>query len=940
MRHTFCATVRRLWYFPNMNGIEPFISCALPCPKTLNFTPDTVTKETSTSEPTTAKETVSPMMAQYLAIKQDYPDALLFFRMGDFYELFFGDAEEASAALDIVLTKRGRHRGNDIPMCGVPVHSYDGYLQRLIRRGFKVAVCEQTEVPAEAKKRGAKAVVNREVVRVVTPGTLLEDTLLDARSNNYLVAVARAEGHLAVAWADVSTGDVSAMPSDVIGVGAELGRLHPGELLISDRLNETVELAEILSEWQSVVTILPSVRFDSRLAERRLKESYGVATLEGFGTFGSAELAALGGLLDYIELTQRGKLPGLKRPVRMLASAAMLIDPATRRNLELSRNLSGELTGSLLAEVDKTVTGPGARLLARRLGAPSTNIETIVGRHDDVAFFVGEGGLRESIRRELRQTPDVERALSRLTLGQGGPRDLAALRDGLKSACGLRNCLANDGVSPLPTGIAGMCVDLGEHGKLIELLTRVLNEELPLQVRDGNFVATGFNVELDELRVLRDESRRHIAEMQAAYAQETEIPSLKIRHNNVLGYFVEVTNVHAEKLLNGNDERFVHRQTMANAVRFTTTELTNLESRLSSAADRAVALEIEIFEAIRKDVEFHASAIASTGDGLACIDVAAALAELAERRRYARPVIDESTSFEIVGGRHPVVEAALERSGEIAFVANDCNLRDGQRLWLMTGPNMAGKSTFLRQNAVIAIMAQMGSFVPADGARIGIIDRLFSRVGAADDLARGRSTFMVEMVETAAILNQAGPRALVILDEIGRGTATYDGLSIAWAVAEHLHEVNECRVLFATHYHELTALSSKLDHLVNCTMRIKEWRGEVIFLHEVALGSADRSYGIHVAKLAGLPGSVIRRAVDVLEALEADAQNCATTRLAEDLPLFSVVDSSAARRPIVDPHPLETILESIRPDELTPREALNLVYKLVAILRDLPSNST
>jgi DNA mismatch repair protein MutS len=880
------------------------------------------------------------MMAQYLAIKQDHPDALLFFRMGDFYELFFEDAEAASAALDIVLTKRGRHRGKDIPMCGIPVHSSDSYLQRLIRRGFKVAVCEQVEDPAEAKKRGAKAVVNREVVRVVTPGTLLEDILLDARSNNYLVAVARAEGHMAVAWADVSTGDVSAMPSDIAGIGGELGRLHPGELLVSDRLNEAGELDEILADWQAVVTTLPAGRFDSQVAERRLKESYGVAALEGFGAFSRSELAALGGLLDYIELTQRGRLPGLKLPVRMQAGAAMLIDAATRRNLELSRNLSGELKGSLLSEIDHTVTGPGARLLARRLGAPLTDVDTISGRHDDVAFFVGEGGLRESIRQELRKTPDMERALSRLTLGRGGPRDLAALRDGLGSARALRDCLADDGDRALPAGVLGMCSDLGEHGKLIDLLTRALGEELPLQARDGNFVATGFNKDLDELRILRDESRRHIVATQATYAQETAIPSLKIRHNNVLGYFVEVTNTHADKLLNGSDERFIHRQTMVNAVRFTTTELADLEHHLSSAADRAVALEAEIFETLCKDVEFRISAIALSADGLACIDVTAALAELAERQRYARPVIDGSELFEVVGGRHPVVEAALERSGETAFVANDCNLRDGQRLWLMTGPNMAGKSTFLRQNAVIAIMAQMGSFVPADGARIGVIDRLFSRVGAADDLARGRSTFMVEMVETAAILNQAGPRALVILDEIGRGTATYDGLSIAWAVVEHLHEVNKCRALFATHYHELTALSSKLDHLANRTMRIKEWQGEVVFLHEVALGSADHSYGIHVAKLAGLPGSVIQRAAHVLEALETDEQGAASTRLAEDLPLFSAVGSGTARRPIASLHPLEAAIESIRPDELTPREALDLVYKLVATLRDSPPNST
>ena len=903
-----------------------------------DFAPVTAVGEPVPAQTPLSKETVSPMMVQYLTIKHDHPDALLFFRMGDFYELFFADAEAASAALDIVLTKRGRHRGEDIPMCGVPVHSYDSYMQRLIRRGFKVAVCEQVEDPAVAKKRGAKSVVKREVVRVVTPGTLLEDTLLDARSNNYLVAIARAESSLAIAWADVSTGDVSATPTNPAGLSGELGRLNPGELLVSDRLVEAAEFGEILEDWETVLTTMPAARFDSQTAERRLKESYGVATLEGFGAFGRAELAALGGLLDYVELTQRGKFPGLKPPVRVQADAAMFIDAATRRNLELSRSLNGEFSGSLLSVIDRTVTGSGARLLARRLGAPSTNVAEIGDRLDEVTFFVGESGLRESVRRELRRTPDVERALSRLTLGRGGPRDLAAIRDGLRAAHILRDQLSDNGLHAIPRGISGMCSDLGQHLALIDQLSRALDEDLPLQARDGNFVASEFNSDLDEFRALRDESRRHIAAMQATYAQETGIPSLKIRHNNVLGYFVEVTSTHADKILTGDDARFIHRQTMANAVRFTTTDLADLESRLSSAAGKAIALEIEIFETLCREVDVQASAIAIAGGAIARIDVAAALGELAEVNRFARPTIDDSLTFDIKGGRHPVVEAALGRSAEAAFVANDCQLGDGQRLWLLTGPNMAGKSTFLRQNAVIAILAQVGSFVPADAAHIGIVDQLFSRVGAADDLARGRSTFMVEMVETAAILNQAGSRALVILDEIGRGTATYDGLSIAWAVAEHLHEVNQCRALFATHYHELTALSSKLENLSNRTMRVKEWQDEIVFLHEVAPGAADRSYGIHVAKLAGLPGSVVDRASHVLEALESGEKSGAATKLAEDLPLFSAAGDKNVTRPSTGPSPLQSALEDVHPDELTPRDALDLIYRLVAVHRDTSSD--
>ena len=879
------------------------------------------------------------MMAQYLGIKDEHPDALLFFRMGDFYELFFADAEAASEALDIVLTKRGRHRGQDIPMCGVPVHSYESYLQRLIRRGFKVAVCEQVENPAATRKRGAKAVVKREVVRIVTPGTVVEDALLDARANNHLVVVARAEGNLAVAWADVSTGDVAATPMERTELAGELGRLDPGEVLVSDRLAEAPELDGILADWESVLTTLPAARFDSQGAERRLKENFGVATLEGFGAFGRAELAALGGLLDYIELTQRGRLPGLKPPVRARTDAAMLIDSATRRNLELMRTLAGESTGSLFSTIDFTVTGSGARLLSRRLGAPSTDVGEIGDRHDEVAFFVGESDLRATVRANLRKTPDMERALGRLTLGRGGPRDLAAVRDGLRAAHVFRDLLSDDALHAVPRGIAHTGAGLGDHGPMIEKLSRALGEDLPLQARDGNFVAPGYDGNLDELRTLRDESRRHIAAMQRAYAEETGISSLKIRHNNVLGYFVEVTNTHAEKLLAGVDGPFIHRQTMANAVRFTTTELADLESRLSSAADKAVALEVEIFEVLCREIETHAPAIAVSAGAVARLDVAAALAELAEVRRYVRPMIDDSLAFEIRGGRHPVVEAMLERTGEGSFVANGCDLSEGQRLWLLTGPNMAGKSTFLRQNAVIAILAQTGSFVPADAARIGVVDRMFSRVGASDDLARGRSTFMVEMVETAAILNQAGPRALVILDEIGRGTATYDGLSIAWAVAEHLHEVNRCRALYATHYHELTALSAKLEHLSNRTMRIKEWRGSVVFLHEVAPGAADRSYGIHVAKLAGLPASVIDRAVDVLEALETGEKAVAADTLADDLPLFSTVVEKRVSASAHDSNPVAAALEAVHPDELSPRDALDLIYRLVALAREAPSDN-
>jgi DNA mismatch repair protein MutS len=874
----------------------------------------------------------SPMMVQYLEIKRANPDCLLFYRMGDFYELFFEDAVKAAAALDITLTRRGRHDGTDIPMCGVPVHASEGYLSRLIRQGFKVAVCEQVEDPAEAKKRGGKSPVRRAVIRVVTPGTITEDSLLDARRHNYLLALGEAGGEFGLAWLDLSTGDVHTQPVAAATLGAALARLDPGEILLPERLLQRTDLFELLGDWKNALSPLANTRFDSEAGRRRLLALYGVAALDGFGSFGRAELAASGALVDYVETTQRGKLPLLAPPRQLAAGAVMEIDAATRRNLELVQTLGGERRGSLLASIDRTVTGAGARLLAEYLSAPLTDPAVIGRRLDMVQFFAADERLREDLRQVLRHCPDIERALSRLGLGRGGPRDLAALRDTLGEAPGLRRLLGGPSASlsqPPPGLVVAASRDLGEHGALVDRLTRALAPDLPLLTRDGGFIAEGYSAELDELRLLRDQSRRMMAQLQARYAAETGVASLKIRHNNVLGYYIEVTPLHAAKLT-GNTA-FIHRQTMASAMRFTTVELGEIESRIASAADKALALELALHDDLVGEVTARAAPIALAASALAAIDVGTALAELAVAQRYARPVVDDSTAFAITAGRHTVVEAALASSGASGFMANDCDLRDGQRLWLLTGPNMAGKSTFLRQNALIAILAQIGSFVPAEAAHIGIVDRLFSRVGAADDLARGRSTFMVEMVETAAILNQAGPRALVILDEIGRGTATFDGLSLAWACVESLHDTNRCRGLFATHYHELTALAAKLPDLACYTMRVKEWQGEVVFLHEVAPGAADRSYGIHVAKLAGLPSAVIARAEEVLTTLENGEQSGALTRLAEDLPLFSAARRPAALAP-AKPSPVEAALAEIRPDELSPREALETLYRLKGTL--------
>ena len=859
-------------------------------------------------------------MAQYLEIKQAHPDCLLLYRMGDFYELFFDDAVKASAALDITLTKRGSHDGKDIPMCGVPVHAADAYLPRLIRKGFRVAVCEQMEDPTTARKRGPKSVVMRGVARVITPGTLTEDTLLDARENNYLAALAEAGDAYGLAWVEVSTGEflTEGVPGGSLNVALE--RVAPGELLVPERLLRRDSLVDLFETWRDKLTPQPDSRFDSENAASRLQKHYGVASLDGFGNFTRAEVSAAGAIIDYVALTQVGQLPRLERLSQVAAGSVMEIDAATRRNLELSRTLSGERSGSLLSVIDDTVTGAGARLLSWRLAAPLTDVDQICDRLDAVQSFFDDIELGAVIRRYLRGSPDLERALSRLTIGRGGPRDLASVRDALSLAADLTASLAN-AKQGLPRNLSEAQMKLGDHSILVEKLARALAAELPLLARDGGLIAPGYSAELDEVRQLRDDSRRLITNLEARYRDETGIQPLKIRHNNVLGYYMELPAAHAPKLT----EKFIHRQTLASVMRYSTVDLSNLASDISEAADHALAIEANLFDGLVDDVIGCADAVADAARAMALLDLTTALANLAVSRQFCRPVIDDSTAFTISGGRHAVVESFLMERSRETFVANDCELGPEHRLWLVTGPNMAGKSTFLRQNALIAILGQMGSFVPAKNAHIGVVDRLFSRVGAADDLARGRSTFMVEMVETAAILNQAGIRSLVILDEIGRGTATFDGLSIAWASVEHLHEVNKCRALFATHYHELTALTARLKSLRPHTMQVKEWQGDVVFLHEVAPGAADRSYGVHVARLAGLPASVVGRAEEILASLEAGEQSGAVARLADDLPLFRSAPEAQLALP---PSAVEAALADINPDELTPRTALELIYRL------------
>ena len=874
----------------------------------------------------------TPVMAQFLAAKASQPDALLFFRMGDFYELFFEDARTAASALGIALTHRGKHAGQDIPMAGVPVHAMEPYLARLIRQGFKVAVCEQMEDPTEARKRGGyKAVVRRELVRVLTPGTLTEDTLLDARGANRLAAVTVKGGQAALASVELSTGEVECLVMDKAALAPTLAALRPSEVLAVERLFADEAAAEALKGSGGAVQPLAAALGDPAGAEARVKRLYGVDTLDGFGALTVLEVGALGLIAAHLETTQAGKLPALRPPRRGAAADVMAIDPATRASLELERTQGGARDGSLLSVVDRTLTSAGARKLADRLARPQLDPSGINARLDAVQHFAERPGLRVRLREVLKTSADMARALSRLALGRGGPRDLGALRAGLAAGedlCALFATLHGPlDVPPVEISQALAALSLSAQPGLEQLFTTLrasLEPELPLSPRDGGFIAAGYRPELDQTRALRDDSRRVVAALESRLQKESGV-ALRIRHNAVLGYFVDCTAKQADALMQPPlNTLFIHRQTTANQVRFTTGELAELDARISQAGDRALAMEQESFELLRRAACDLAGQLADAADALASLDVASALAEWAMEVEAVRPEIDASTAFEAEGARHPVVEAAVRRAGQ-PYTPNDCRLSgEGEgcpRLAIVTGPNMAGKSTFLRQNALLAVLAQAGSYVPARRLRLGVVDRLFSRVGAGDDLARGRSTFMTEMVETAAILTQATQRSLVVLDEIGRGTATYDGLAIAWACAEALHDTNRCRALFATHYHELARLEQRLAACCNLSMRAKEWNGELVFLHEAVEGAADRSYGVQVAKLAGVPSAVVARARQVLARLERDPNSPA--RL-DDLPLFA-----AARPPEPSrPSPLDAALAGIDPDALTPREALEALYRL------------
>ena len=876
----------------------------------------------------------TPVMAQYLAAKQAHPDALLFFRMGDFYELFFDDAKAASVALDITLTKRGQHLGEDIAMAGVPAHSAEAYLAKLVRKGFKVAICDQTENPADARKRGSKSVVRRDVVRIITPGTLTEETLLDPRAANRLAGLAFAAGGLevALAWADVSTGEFRVMTAPAQRLIDEACALSIGELVIVDSELDR-PTAKAIAALSGAVTPRPAARGDSKFAKRALEAGFGVQTLDAFGHFTKAELSAIGLVYDYVSLTQAGGAPKLETPRRLETAGLMAIDATTRASLELDRSQRGTRDGSLLGAIDMTRTAAGGRLLAERIARPLMDLTAIEARLNSIAFLIDNSGLRNDLRDAVSRAPDLGRALSRLELGRGGPRDLRTVAVALTTGSDIVTQLPAE--LPVELNHVRAALNLSAVPQLAMLaddLTRMLVPEPGFLPRDGGFVAQNYDTALDDLRMLATNARQVVANLNVEVSALAGL-QLKVRNNAVLGYFIEATPKQGEMLMSAPlNATFIHRQTNASAVRFTTTALIELDSQIARAADRALAREMELWTDALARVVAASTLLRAAASGLATCDVAAGLAQWAVGANATRPLIDETHAFEAVAARHPVVEAALRRSGDV-FTANNCTLdADGDtapRLTLITGPNMAGKSTFLRQNALLVVLAQAGSFVPAEKFHLGLVDAIFSRVGASDDLAKGRSTFMVEMVETATILNRAGPRAFVILDEIGRGTSTYDGLAIAWAVAEHLHDGNRCRALFATHYHELTALSERLDACGNASLRAKEWKGDLVFLHEVIAGAADRSYGVQVAKLAGLPPSAIARAKAVLGKLEKGQGGGKAISL-DDLPLFAIslpVTAEAAQKSAV-----EDALETLDPDSLTPREALDLVYALKRML--------
>ena len=875
----------------------------------------------------------TPMFQQFLEIKADNLDCLLFFRMGDFYELFFEDAVIASKELDIALTSRGKYDGDPVPMCGVPHHAYMPYLEKLTKNNYKVAICEQTESPKEAKIRGGtKALVKREVVRIVTPGTLTEEILLDADKNNFLLSINTNNKNIGISWLDVSTGELYTEECFKNNFLSVIARIRPSEILLMGTVDNYYSDL-IKKTFDCVVSPLIQNINNSKKAEKLICLHFGVKTLASFGRFSENEIITCWSLLDYVSLTQKGNLPPIRFPKSIKNESLMRIDSSTRKSLEISQTLIGNKKGSLIDAVDMTLTAVGARQLDKDISAPLTNIEEINGRLDMIDFLIDSNTVRESIRKILKSSADIDRAKARVILSRGGPRDLESIKLGIEGAHNLDNILDNKKFERFPKDFIALKKHLNRCSELLNLLKSILSENLPLFVKDGGFVKKGYSKELDEVCSFRDQSRQHILEMEVEERAKTGLTSLKIKYNNVIGYFFEVTQLQKKKFLEiKNAERFIPRQSLKGAARFVTEALSRLSESISNAAEQAIEIELRIFEEIKSLIKAQHDALANISYTLSRLDVASSLAEVSILHNFVRPNILDDQNLEIIGGRHPSVELVMQKNGENKFFSNDCHLDQEDKIWLLTGPNMAGKSTFLRQNALITILAQSGSFVPAEKASIGIVDSLFSRVGSSDDLASGRSTFMVEMLETAAILNQAGKKSLVIMDEVGRGTSTYDGLSLAWSILEHLHNTSHSRTLFATHYHELTKLSKTLPSLSCHTMQVKEWENKVIFLYTVMSGVAKSSYGIHVASLAGIPNSVLRRAKKILQEFETSGTRNNLSKEEKEVSTSKFIKTNNKTEIINN---LINDMSVINLDALSPKEALDKLYTYVKKIKEL-----
>ncbi|HAG53094.1 MAG TPA: DNA mismatch repair protein MutS [Alphaproteobacteria bacterium] len=865
---------------------------------------------------------VTPMMKQYLELKAKYPKFLLFYRMGDFYELFQDDAKTAASVLGITLTQRRSSKDVDgVPMCGVPFHAAEGYIAKLVRNGFKVALCEQVESPAQAKKeRGASALVKRDVVRLFTAGTLTEESMLSPTENNYVLSVIKNMSEYVIAWLDISAGSFNYSKVAYDDISTEICRIAPSEIILSESLAEKL-VTDFPELDYNKFTEKYHDYFNHSRCEDLIKKTYKVDTLQGFGIADKGEVIACGTLLQYIAETQMRDVDNLSKPTELKSNAILHIDAQSRANLEIMRTTRGEIKGSLFDAINYTLTPFGNRKLQEFLATPLQDLNIINHRLDAVEELLKKLLVKQDLMSDLKLFGDFERSLSRIAYDRASPRDLLVI----KNAAKLFNPLAEK-LDELDGAIFAQIANSLRGFEELEILLdkALLDEDLPLLARDGNFIKAGFCAEFDKYKSLSTNGLTMLRNLEAAEQEKLGISTLKVKYNKVWGYFIEVTKQYADKI----PEHYIHRQTTTNAMRFTISELMDLEREISSSGSLSLERELQLFKLITDSVMGIHGKLMNAAGGLAELDVFCSSSTLAEKKNYVRPELTTGLDFDIKKGRHPVIEKTVEN-----FIPNNAELTDS-KLWLITGPNMAGKSTFLRQNAIIALLAHVGLFVPAESAKIGLVDRIFTRVGASDDLSKGQSTFMVEMVETANILNNATERSFVILDEIGRGTATFDGLSIAWGCVEHLVKKNKSRGLFATHYHELTVLQDSFDKIENHHVKVKEWDGEVVFLHEVGEGASPGSYGIHVAKIAGLPKTATNRAQKILATLEStkliDANGKVSTA-DNSMDLFSMANFSEPEVIIEKDEKaerLKQVIADINVDDLTPREALDYLYSL------------